>query len=162
LDSKEGRKDDMTVTVDAIMQLQPCYTRKEVKMLWAGRASLTIHEIADLDIPTADRIWALWRVIPADHQRRALKRTVARSVRNHALSHPSTRAWAEQWLYVEDRSVESVAEAAVWAVWTAVWAARAADVAATGAMATGAMATRATATERRLQINDILTTAEGS
>jgi hypothetical protein len=48
-------------TVDDIMAEGPCpnYPRARVVELWDGRERLTPHEIAELDIPLSDRIWAL-------------------------------------------------------------------------------------------------------
>jgi len=48
-------------TVCDIMKLNPCegYPRERVEKLWAGRESLSVREIAELDIPIWDRIWAL-------------------------------------------------------------------------------------------------------
>jgi len=48
-----------TVTVDQVMAWTPCYTRERVEALFAGRECLTALEIADLDIPAEDRVWAL-------------------------------------------------------------------------------------------------------
>jgi len=48
-----------TLTVDEVMALHPCYTRERVEELWAGRESLTLAEIAALDIPLEDRLWCV-------------------------------------------------------------------------------------------------------
>jgi hypothetical protein len=48
------------ITIDAIMELDPCpeYSRERVEELWAGRESITMIELLDLDIPVCDWIWA--------------------------------------------------------------------------------------------------------
>jgi len=50
-----------TVTTDTMMSYRPCgsYPRVRVVELWSGRDALTAQQIADLDIPQQDRIWAL-------------------------------------------------------------------------------------------------------
>jgi len=73
-------------TVDDIMSLDPCegYTRERVAALWSGREALTAREIAALDIPVKDRIWALTglathrtaRLFSCDCAERALQRVV--------------------------------------------------------------------------------------
>jgi hypothetical protein len=54
------------ITVDQIMSLDPCpdYPRKVVTRLWAGRVSLSLSEILDLDIPASDRVWAVSQLLP--------------------------------------------------------------------------------------------------
>jgi len=73
-------------TVEDIMSLDPCedYPRWRVSALWAGRESLSAREIAALDIPPEDRIWALTRLVTSrtvrlfacDCAERSLKRVV--------------------------------------------------------------------------------------
>lgn len=62
----------MDVTVLDIMRLRPCeyYPKDRVKELWAGRKFLTHYEIAELDIPYVDRVWALSGLMTPDTQRR--------------------------------------------------------------------------------------------
>jgi hypothetical protein len=50
-----------SLTVAEVMVLEPCsaYTVERVTELWAGRESLTIAEIAALDIPLEDRLWCV-------------------------------------------------------------------------------------------------------
>lgn len=50
---------DKPLTVLDIMQMRPCYGHDRVKELWAGRESLTPLEILNLNIPIADRLWAV-------------------------------------------------------------------------------------------------------
>ena len=51
----------ISLTVDQVMALEPCddYPRERVVELWAGRESLTIAEIAALDISLSDRLWCV-------------------------------------------------------------------------------------------------------
>ena len=62
----------MKITVDMIMAANPCagYPRSRVEALWAGRESLTPSEIAALEIPAEDRVWALISCCLDDRQRR--------------------------------------------------------------------------------------------
>jgi hypothetical protein len=47
------------LTVAEVMALKPCYPESRVRKLWAGHESLTIAEIAALDIPLPDRLWCV-------------------------------------------------------------------------------------------------------
>jgi hypothetical protein len=55
------RRCEMKITVDMVMAANPCaeYPLSRVEVLWAGRESLTPREIAALEIPEDDRLWAL-------------------------------------------------------------------------------------------------------
>jgi hypothetical protein len=50
-----------SLTVAEVMELHPCayYSESRVLKLWAGRESLTIADIAELDIPVQDRLWCV-------------------------------------------------------------------------------------------------------
>jgi len=52
-----------TCTVDDVLWWGPCpdYTPEVVADLFAGRESLSVAEILDLDIPPEDRLWAVLR-----------------------------------------------------------------------------------------------------
>ena len=60
------------ITVNDIMAADPCekYTEEVVKKLWAGHETLTPEEIAKLDIPGEDRLWAIISCCLSDRQRR--------------------------------------------------------------------------------------------
>lgn len=60
------------VTVSDIMAAEPCheYSRKRVETLWAGREALDAAEIAALDIPIVDRLWAVVNCCLDNRQRR--------------------------------------------------------------------------------------------
>jgi len=77
----------MNVTVDRIMNLHPCYTRARVEQLWAGHRSLTLTQIATLNISPEDRIWALVRLVPR-------KMAVARACDCATRVLPIWEAWA--------------------------------------------------------------------
>lgn len=52
-----------TIIVDEVMSWKSCkdYTRERVEELWSGKTALTLLEIARLDIPPQDILWALLR-----------------------------------------------------------------------------------------------------
>lgn len=53
--------DAPSVTVADVMRWRPCYSRDRIKELFAGRTRLTALDILDLDVPVADRFWAVLR-----------------------------------------------------------------------------------------------------
>lgn len=59
------------VRVDDVMNVDPCYAypRTKVENLWDGAVSLSPLEIAELPVPVVDRLWVLFRVLPAGHAR---------------------------------------------------------------------------------------------
>ena len=59
-----------TMTVEDIMKHNPCYKRDRIIELWAGRESLSFSEVAKLDIPDVDKIWAGVYCYMDDRQRR--------------------------------------------------------------------------------------------
>ena len=148
-----------------ILALRPCYTAAQVRAAFGPDEALTLQQIADRRrVPAADRLWVLWRLLPADLRRVAVERIVARAVRRYALPEPSTRAWAERWLSGEDRTEAEALRA--WAAARAAMAATARAAAALAAGVGGAEAERASAeeeapwwaerdAERRRQLADI-------
>ena len=52
-----------TWTIDEMMLENPCpkYTKEVVTQLWTGREKLSLAEVLALEIPAADRMWAVWR-----------------------------------------------------------------------------------------------------
>lgn len=111
-------------TLADVRALRPCYDEAQLRRAF-GRAAtrgLTALEISrKRSIPVADRLWVLWRVLPAPIRAAAVERTVARVVRAYALPHVSTRTWAERWLSGKDRTrtAARAAEAAARAAWAA-------------------------------------------
>ena len=59
-----------TMTVEDIMKHNPCYKRERIIELWAGRESLSFSDVAKLDIPDVDKIWAGVYCYMDDRQRR--------------------------------------------------------------------------------------------
>ena len=59
-----------TMTVEDIMKHNPCYKRDRIIELWAGRESLSFSEVAKLDIPGVDKVWAGVYCYMDDRQRR--------------------------------------------------------------------------------------------
>jgi len=122
-----------TITVEQVMGYYPCasYDRARVEELFAGRAALTPHEVAALDIPASDRLWPLLRGWPEVRQtwqavvvERAIRRRLGKS------GSPEWETWAAGWLSGHDRSEEAAGEArattdavAREAAWAAAWAA---------------------------------------
>ncbi len=114
----------------------PCYTKERLIELWAGRESLSVLDILDLDIPATDRMWAVLQA--GDHVKPTVEVIVTRAVKTHALPCPTTAEWARKWLSGDDRTY--AADAAVVAV-----VAAAADADADAANAANAAANAAVA-----------------
>jgi hypothetical protein len=87
------------VRVDDVMAQKPCpaYDRARVEGLWSGRDSLDATDIAALDIPAKDRLWAVLRccldartqrLFACDCAERALERE------RTAGREPDARSWA--------------------------------------------------------------------
>jgi hypothetical protein len=55
----------MEISVSDVMKLKPCrsYNRKRIKDLWGDNKSLAPRQISELDIPYADRVWALSNIL---------------------------------------------------------------------------------------------------
>ena len=127
-----------TATVDQIMAMRPCagYSRERVTALWAGKKRLTVTQIAALDIPVQDRIWALLKDHFFTHQELVL---LACDFAEDALPEyekyysdgkaprlaiAAARAWAKNPTDKNRSAAESAAErAAESAAWAAAWAA---------------------------------------
>jgi hypothetical protein len=45
--------------MEKILALRPCYSRKKIEKLFAGRKWICTRTIANLDIPHGDRLWVL-------------------------------------------------------------------------------------------------------
>ena len=48
-----------TYTPEEVKDAGACYTIERLRELWAGRARLSMGEIFALDIPIADKKWAI-------------------------------------------------------------------------------------------------------
>jgi len=119
------------------MALGPCYTRERVEDLWAGRESLTLAEIAALDIPLADRLWCVLApgVLPEAVLGELHCRIVDEAVAIYEKDHPNDprprraneihraylrgEATKEEW----DAARAAAGAAAGDAAWDAAWAA---------------------------------------
>jgi len=94
-------------TVADAVESDSCYAKLHILELWAGRESLSVLEVLDLDIPVEDRMWAASRMIhghPVGEIARIL--TLTRVIMAYALPYESTREWAKLWLSGEDRTFE--------------------------------------------------------
>jgi hypothetical protein len=100
---------DDRVTVDDIMYLNPCteYPSERVEEIFAGRESLALTEICDLDLPPEDVIWTVSRLADPETLTAWVQRVADRSVERFAVNNPRISDWAERWLSGEDRSVEA-------------------------------------------------------
>ena len=52
-----------TWTVAQMLAEKPCskYTEEVLTKLWAGRETVTLIDILDMDIPDKDKMWGAWR-----------------------------------------------------------------------------------------------------
>ena len=135
-----------SMTVDDVMALGTCYSRRKVMRLFAGRERMTIDDLKSLPVEALsymDRCWLLLRkeflpkktlhLIACDFAESALKRE------RKAGREPDPRSWEAiriKRLWVDGKATDDELEAALnaaWPVaWTAVGAAEAAAWAATG------------------------------
>jgi hypothetical protein len=88
----------ITVTVADIMAAGPCedYTLERVSELWGGNDTLTPQQIAELDIPAADRLWALINACMDDTKRRLFAcDCVERALQRESAAgrEPDSRSW---------------------------------------------------------------------
>lgn len=140
------------VTVKQMLEFGPCkeYSESRVRKLWAGNWSLIPLQISELDIPAADRVWALCRVLDPDIRTRWINMIVERAIRKYVLGCgiPEVEQWGERWISGADRSsteawAAAVKAAAAWAVTAAAEAAAEAEAAAWAAEAAWAAAAAA-------------------
>ena len=118
------------LTVREVMRLGPCdtnYPRARVKELWAGRSALDVLDVLALDIPAADRLWAVlhpefWPEGEADVHELAC-RFASRALRQERKRgrEPDARSWRairvkRRWLRGAATDDElAAARAAAWA-----------------------------------------------
>jgi len=59
----------MSVTIGQVLSWRPCleYTRKRLEELFAGRETINVNDVLEMDIPDSDKLWAVLReeFIPA-------------------------------------------------------------------------------------------------
>ena len=82
-----------TMTVEDIMKHNPCYTRERIIELWAGREALSFADVAKLDIPDVDKIWAGVHFYMDDRQHRLFAVRCARRALSRILD-PNPRGVA--------------------------------------------------------------------
>ena len=155
-------------TVADAVESDSCYAKLHILELWAGRESLSVLEVLDLDIPVEDRMWAASRMIhrhPVGEIARVL--TLTRVITAYALPYEATREWAKRWLSGEDRTFTSAevarksasggalaakAAGTVRATWAPLWALASWAVSMASSGPCGAMEA-----ERSKQIADVRT-----
>lgn len=100
----------MVLTVDEVWDFSPCpdYPYERIVELFNGRETLSLREIADLDIPLGDRMWVLCNA----HRDRAFEWS-CQVLEDYLLTviadSPSVawQSWANAWITGEDRSWDS-------------------------------------------------------
>ena len=152
-DSKFGKMEkkvlDKTMkswTLEEMLAERPCsdYTVARMSELLAGRESLSLLEILNLDIPDTDKIWVACRPGAFAEQSEWIDGMVERAIRKCAVTEPSTKEWAERWLSKMDKTAYA-ADAARAVADAARAAADAADAARAAYAADAARAARAAA-----------------
>ena len=133
-----------TCTINDVLGWEPCedYTEEVITELFAGRERLSAEEILDMDIPAADRLWAVLReeLLPAEllHKFGCWCAAIAL----HRKREPDDRSWAAvetKWRWIHgaatndeltaaweaaEAAAEAAAGAAAWpTAWAAAWAA---------------------------------------
>ena len=123
----------MYLTVDQVMSYGPCYKNEKVEALFAGRETITLHDVAAMNISDEDKIWLFRQenVLSSGTKFKWLEIIVTRAIKTALTVYiePSYAKWAENWLNGTNRS----ARAAVANTHAAVAAARAAARAAVAA-----------------------------
>jgi hypothetical protein len=63
--TNKKRTEKMKITIEMIISKNPAaeYSAERLTELWDGNESLTLMQISELDIPIADRIWAITRFL---------------------------------------------------------------------------------------------------
>lgn len=63
------------VTVEQMMYYDPCYSRKRVERLFAGRKRVSCANILAMRIPILDKLWAVGHLM-SERERRSIVRSV--------------------------------------------------------------------------------------
>lgn len=100
----------MMLTVDDVYRFNPCpdYPHSRIVELFGGRETLSLREIAALDIPTTDRMWVLCKA----RRDRALEWNyliLEEYIQNIIVGYSNNackrwKKWADAWLSGEDRT----------------------------------------------------------
>lgn len=152
----------MKLTVDQVMSYGPCCEQDEIEALFAGRETITLHDVAAMNISEADKIWLFCQedVLTTDIEAKWRGTIVTRAIKTAltVYTEPSYVKWAENWLNGIDRSFNSAHAAAYDSDHAAAYAA--AHAAAYAAAARAARAARATADaaddEYKQQVADLM------
>jgi hypothetical protein len=150
---KKVTVDEVMVTVDEVMAWRPCnlYTRERVTELFNDGDMLTAWDISVLDIPIADRIWALLhREFFTDSDLRLIACAFAERVihiyeRKYPGDYRPREVIRVARLFAVGRATLKDLKTVEAAAWAAVWAARAAEAAEAAARAAAWAAARAAA-----------------
>ena len=134
----------LSVTVEQVLLWEPCeeYTRKRIEELFAGRETVNVDDVLEMDIPDVDTLWAVLRedLVPAktlhEYACRIAEQILMRE--REAGREPDARSWKaievkRKWL--KGAATDTELEAAAWAAWTVVEAARVAAGKAAGVAA---------------------------
>ena len=127
----------LTATISQVLSWEPCdtYTPERVTELFAGRETVTALDILAMDIPAADRLWAVCReeLIPAAtlHEFACRCAEAALLREREAEREPDARCWAaieakRAWLRgeIDSDQLGAARDAARDAAWAAAWAAQ--------------------------------------
>ena len=131
-----------TITLQEALSAGACYNAEQIIDLFGDRTELSVKDIAALEIPDADKVWAFTRPHFLDTKEKVIRFAVfcaEQCVEIFEAQRPddkrpqaaveAAKAWLES---PSDESVEAAANAAAWAVrdaemrayWAAAWAVR--------------------------------------
>ncbi len=106
----------MRLTVDQVMSYGPCYKADKIEALFAGREAISLHDVAEMDIPGKDKVWLFCQkdVLNTDIEAKWHETIVTRAIKTAlaVYNEPSYVKWAENWLNGNDRSVRTAYDAA--------------------------------------------------
>lgn len=144
------------ITINEIMSYGPCedYPVQRVEGLWAGREALAPREVAELEIPHEDKVWALCHCLASRDLSAVVAFSQGCAIRADAgvVAASLWAAWAEWAAWVADAAD---AAASAWAADASAWAADAASWAADAA-ASGTAPTE----ERQRQLDELVVALE--
>jgi hypothetical protein len=135
----------LSVTVDQVLSWEPCeeYTRARIEELFAGRETINVHDVLEMNIPDEDKLWAVLReeFIPAKilHEFACWVAAIALHKERESGREPDERSWEAievKWCWINGRATDSelatawaaaretgAAREAAWAAARAAWAA---------------------------------------
>lgn len=110
----------MKVTIQDVLNLEPCYTPQYLQKLWQGKESLTLQEIADLDISDVDRIWVLIHLMPNPENvvEKAISRYLKAALEYYTDSAAleAIKNWPRKVEFTENKQVNEIA--CTWYDWS--------------------------------------------